>query len=247
MPHLMRKLNSFDVVILCGGLGQRLRPVTGSRTPKVLASVQGIPFLDILLMNMKDQGFQRVILCAGYRAAEIQEYYQKKEMGLDIVFSLEKNPLGTGGAIKKAKSKIKSSVFFALNGDCFCPISFRDFLFFHKKKKALASLVLSQAKEKKDFGSVQIDRSGRIKDFTEKSLTADSAYMSAGIYCFNRGVFDLMPFKRSFSIENDFFPSLVNKNFFGFVTRESFIDIGTPQRYRLAQKKLKALSRALVS
>ena len=233
----MFDLSSIDVVVLAGGLGKRLKPKTGD-APKVLAAVNGIPFLDLLLKNLSTQGFRRVILCTGYKADEIEAHYQKPKFGLEIVFSKEITPLGTGGAFKHAKSKIQSPVFLGLNGDCFCAVSFRDIVVFHGEKKALASLVLTQVQEKGDFGSVVIDPQKKIVNFQEKANLASSPFVSVGIYCFNRAIFDLMPPQEAFSIEHDFFPTLIGKGFYGFVTEKKFLDIGTPDRYDRAQKEL---------
>jgi D-glycero-alpha-D-manno-heptose 1-phosphate guanylyltransferase len=226
------------VVVLAGGLGKRLKPKTGD-APKVLASVNGIPFLDILLKNLSTQGFKRVVLCTGYKAQEIEAHYQKTNLGLDLVFSREETPLGTGGAFKLAKSKIQSPIFLGLNGDCFCSVSFRDLVSFHQEKKALGSLVLTKVEEKSDFGSVVINPKKEITSFQEKANLASSPFVSVGIYCFNKTIFDLMSNKDAFSIEHDFFPSLIGKGFYGFVTEKKFLDIGTPDRYDRAQNELR--------
>ena len=233
----MCDLSKIDVVVLAGGLGKRLRSETGN-TPKVLANVNGVPFLDILFKNLSDQGLKKIILCTGYQSQEIESYYKKNTLGLTIEFSKEEVPLGTGGAIKKARSFVRSDKFFALNGDCFCTVSFKDFLKFHAEKNAFASMVLTETEDKKDFGSVIIDNDNAIKSFQEKSERALSPHVSVGIYCFNKEVFDLMPNQEAFSIEHDFFPDLVNRKFFGFITDQGFLDIGTPDRYKIAQERL---------
>lgn len=230
-------LNNIDVVILAGGLGQRLRPKTGD-APKVLAAVKGKPFLDILLENIAAQGFRRVILCTGYKADEIEARYRGSSLGLEILFSREQTPLGTGGAFKLAQDKVRSPVFLGLNGDCFCAVSFSDFLSFHQKNKALASLVLTKVSDKGDFGSVAVDDQKRIVSFQEKASLAASPFVSVGIYSFQREVFALMPPQGAFSIERDLFPKLIGKGFYGFVTEHSFLDIGTPERYARAQNEL---------
>lgn len=233
----MSDLSSIDVVVLAGGLGKRLRAKTGE-APKVLAAINGIPFLDILLKNISDQGLRRVILCTGYKADEIEAHYKKSKLNLKIEFSREETPLGTGGAFKHAKDKIQSSTFLGLNGDCFCLVSFAEFLKFHKEKNALASLVLTKAEEKSDFGSVVIGEGQKIASFQEKANLQISPFVNVGIYCFEKKALDLMPFQDVFSIEHDFFPHLIGKGFYGFVTKDSFLDIGTPERYERAQNEL---------
>ena len=237
MNSLLRDLSKIDVVVLAGGLGKRLRSETGD-TPKVLAQVNSVPFLDILLKNLSKQGFKRIILCTGYQSEAIESYYKQNVLDLTIEFSKEDMPLGTGGAIKKALVLVQSEKFFVLNGDCFCSVLFKDFLEFHNTKDALASMVLTELEDKKDFGSVVINQDNKIESFQEKSEKSLSPYVSVGIYCFNKEIFSLMPNKEAFSIEHDFFPDLVKKDFFGFVTDQSFLDIGTPDRYKIAQSKL---------
>jgi len=242
MQKNILNLRDLDVVILCGGMGKRLRTVTGE-SQKVLASVGGRPFLDILLEHLAGQGFSRVILCTGFHGEALEERYRKNTLGLDIRFSPEKEPMGTGGAIKNAQSLVKSSPFFALNGDCFCALDYHRLLAFHEERKACATLVVSQAKERKDFGSIVLGRDKKIINFEEKVEKPRSqegkSYISNGIYCFNKEIFSLMPGEEKFSIETDFFPAMVGRAFFGYEGEAPFIDIGTPERYRQAQQILK--------
>ncbi len=225
-----------DFLVLCGGLGTRLRSVTGE-TPKVLAQIQGEPFLDFLIRYLKKQGASRIILCAGYKAEAFREYYQKKHQDITIEMSIEKEPLGTGGALKNAWKLIKQDIIFALNGDCFTPIDYAKFLAKHQSYKALATLVGVFVKESKDFGTIKTNEQDEILAFKEKMATSQSAYINAGIYCFQRDVFSMMP-DGKFSIEYDFFPQLIQQKFFCYKTDASFIDIGTPERFKWAEKHL---------
>ena len=113
-----------DFLILCGGLGTRLRAVTGE-TPKVMAQVQGEPFLDFLIRYLVKQGAKRIILCAGYKVEALKSHYQKIFKDIDLMFSVEPEPLGTGGALKNAQSLVKSEYVLGLNGDCFTPVDYR--------------------------------------------------------------------------------------------------------------------------
>lgn len=233
----MLELKDIDVVILAGGLGKRLRSCAGE-APKVLASINGTPFLDILLENIAAQGLRRVILCTGHKAEEIERHYRSSMLKLEIEFSREEVPLGTGGAFKLVQKKVQSPVFFGLNGDCFCSVLLEKLLAYHKEKRALASLVLNKVEEKSDFGSVILSENNEIISFQEKANLANLPFVSVGIYCFDQKIFDLMPRQENFSIEHDFFPSLIGKGFYGFVTDHRFLDIGTPDRYQRAQNEL---------
>lgn len=231
-----------DVLILCGGLGTRLRGAVGE-TQKVMALVDDRPFLDILLEHIQCQGFRRVILCVGYRAETVECYYRQRKSPLTLVFSKEHEPLGTGGALKLAEPLVKASRFFVLNGDSFCPVDFGKLLRFHQTKKALVSMVVSRVKETSDYGTVVVDaNSQEVKAFVEKEKLSVGAgrdlplqRVNAGVYCFEKNIFKLMPQQKKFSLEHDVFPHLVGREFYGFVVDEEFTDIGTPERYQQAK------------
>ncbi|MBF0121978.1 MAG: nucleotidyltransferase family protein [Candidatus Omnitrophica bacterium] len=225
-----------DFLILCGGLGTRLRAVTGD-TPKVMADVQGEPFLDFLLRYLIKQGARRVILCAGYKAEALEEHYQQKFKEIEIHLSIEKEPLGTGGAFKNAQRLIKNDHVFGLNGDCFTPVDYQKLFAFHQEKKALGTLVAVKIDGNKDFGTIVTNEKDEVIAFKEKFQTTEIQYISAGIYCFHRSVFDRMPSEK-FSIEYHFFPKMIGDRFYGFKVEAPFIDIGTPERFEWAKKHL---------
>ncbi|MBF0384367.1 MAG: nucleotidyltransferase family protein [Candidatus Omnitrophica bacterium] len=235
---MKNKLKNIDVVILCGGLGKRLRPMTGE-AQKTMAMVAGHHFLDILLGYLSKQGFKRVILCTGFFAQEVEEYYKKNDFGLKLEFSREPEPLGTGGAFKNAEGMINSGTFFGLNGDCFCPVDYSAVYEFHKEHNGVTTLVVAQVADSRDFGSIILDKDGAISDFLEKDASRGISYINAGIYCFEKKIFDFMPKLKKFSIETDVFPSIIKKGFYGFLTGAEFIDIGTPERFSKAQEIFK--------
>ena len=225
-----------DFLILCGGMGTRLRSVTGD-APKVMAEVQGEPFLDFLLRYLIKQGAKRVILCAGYKAEEIVGHYKAKFSRIEIDFAVEKEPLGTGGALKNGLPFVKSGYVFGLNGDCFTPVDYAKLWAFHQRKNAAVTLVGVRIEGNKDFGTLVMNDNDEITAFKEKFETRDVQHISAGIYCFNTRVFDLMP-SGKFSVEYDFFPKMIGKGFFGYKVDAPFIDIGTPERFAWAKDNL---------
>ncbi len=225
-------LRKTDVVILCGGLGTRLRPVVFDR-PKVLARIGGNTFLDILIGELTEQGFKNIILCTGYLKNKIKDHFNH-ERDYNIAFSEEEEPLGTGGALKKAGSLIKSDPFMVLNGDSICRINFRDFYDFHVIRKATLSMALVRTKAAQDFGSVVLDGSQKITSFKEKAASRDESLINAGIYLMQKDIFSLMPEEKRFSLEYDFFPNLIEDKCYGFITDSELIDIGTPERYEKA-------------
>ncbi len=234
----MNKANKMDVVILCGGKGERLKAAVNNR-PKPMAEINNRPFLDMLIDHVSDFGFRHFILSTGYMADFIKKYYQKKQTSLEFLFSEDERPLGTGGAIKNAQALIKSSTFLVLNGDSFCNVDLQKFMNFHSDKKALVSMALTIDTDHKEYGTVILEDSGLITGFYEKSGKYRVGLINTGIYLFQKKVLALMPKKKSFSLETDFFPSITKNSFYGFRTRQPLLDIGTPKRYVKAKEFLK--------
>lgn len=225
-----------DVVLLCGGLGTRLKTVVHDR-PKPMAEINDHPFLDILIDYVSDYGFKRFILCTGYKGDVVRKYYETKNSQAVFLFSEEKEALGTGGAIKNAEPLIQSNVVLVMNGDSFCNLNMLDFLNYHDSKKAFASIALVKKEKPLDCGVVRIDGNGRITGFHEKVKTNDMSLVNAGVYLFSKEVLSLIPAHKNYSLEFDLFPALVqNKAVYGFFTNQPLIDIGTPERYELAKR-----------
>lgn len=229
-------MKEIDAVILCGGLGSRLKKVVHDR-PKPMAEIQGRPFLDLLIDHTAAFGITRYILCTGYMANCIEHYYAQTVGSLTFSFSQEKIPLGTGGALKNAESLIRSNPFLVLNGDSFCPVDLEGFITQHRAKNAQLSLVVSEAEDSVDFGSLWLDHDGRIVGFQEKTNHGHKL-INAGVYLFDKKILDMIPHHKPYSLEHDLFPDLVGKEFYGFFSVEKVLDIGTPERYELAKKIL---------
>lgn len=228
-------LENIDVLILVGGQGKRLRQVVGDR-PKPLADMNGLPFLDILIRYVTGYGFRRIILCTGYMASLVRESYRARTNEVEILFSEEQEPLGTGGAIRNAESLIRSNPFLVMNGDSFCSADLGHFVAFHQKKNARLSIVLAYSDTQEDYGSVTLDSSRRITCFSEKVSDADQPMINAGVYLMNEDIFASMPRRRRFSLEYDLFPGIVGEDCYGFVSEWPLTDIGTPERYEAAKR-----------
>lgn len=222
-----------DVIILCGGQGRRLKAVVGDR-PKSMAEINRQPFLDILIGHVSGYGFRRFILCAGFGADSIKRYYKNKRSPHEIIVSDEDKPLGTAGAIKNAQRYIRSNFFLVMNGDSFCAFDLSDFFAFHLEKKALLTIGVVESPAAEDCGFVMLDESQRIVCFEEKRKEK-RAFINSGVYLFEREVLSFIPAHTEYSLECEFFPQLVGKEFYGYVTAQELIDIGTPQRYRKAK------------
>ena len=237
----MTNLREIDVVILCGGLGKRLRPTFEG--PKVLAKVGEKTFLDILIDNLLMHGFKNIILSVGYLKEQIKNHFNyehNKIHDYTITFSEEEEPLGTGGALKKAKTRIISTPFMVVNGDSICKVNFRSFIEFHIEKKALLSMVLVHSNKAQDYGSVSLDDLQKITDFNEKIAGKSDNLINAGIYLMKKDIFAYMPKQKKFSLEYELFPQIIKNRCYGFLTESEFIDIGTPERYEKAINLLKS-------
>ncbi|MCA9406330.1 MAG: nucleotidyltransferase family protein [Candidatus Omnitrophica bacterium] len=231
----MTSLESIDIVILSGGLGTRLKEEIGDEQ-KVMAEINGRPFLDFHINWLKNQGAERIILCTGYKAGFVEDYYRKNDFGIVIDFSREEQPLGTGGAIVNAAEIINSDPFIVLNGDSFCPVNLYALLKYHKDKKAVASVVVTSGMKGQDYGQLIINEDEKVAEFAEKTAQKEGGYVNAGVYCFSHKIFDAIGTKGKSSLENDWFPKLIDQPFYAFTLNSKFFDIGTPERYKQAQK-----------
>lgn len=224
-------------MILAGGLGTRLAPVLG-QLPKGLAPIRGRPFLDLLLDYLLRQGIAKVVFCVGHAREGLMERYARWP-GMLTSFSVEAEPLGTGGAIRNALQQIATERFYVLNGDSYCDVALSDLLRHHLAHRALATLTAAPLKGRSDAGALLLDSGERVVSFQEKSGThAGEHFINAGIYLFERRAFDGVPQGRA-SLEFDLIPRWVaSGECYGFLTSAEVLDIGTPDRYARAQERL---------
>jgi len=230
----MIKPEKVDVVVLCGGLGTRLRAVVSDR-PKSLAEISGKPFLDLLINYVSMFGFRRFILCVGYKGEMVLDYYKKQvDKKRQILISREEKPLGTAGAIKNAERFLRSDPFLVINGDSLCSVDLKNFLKFHEENKAVLSIILTSAIHGDDCGKIILDKKTKeITNFAEKRKITNKGLTNMGIYLFSKDLLREIPKKKKVSLENDFFPKLIGRGLFGKVVTKDFIDIGTPERFRM--------------
>lgn len=234
---MVTNLKDIDVLILCGGLGKRLRSIIYDR-PKPMAEINHHPFLDFLIDYVFSYGVRKIILCTGYRSNFIKRYYANSNYARKILFSKEHSLLGTAGAIKNAQGLIKSNPFLAMNGDSICRINLNGFLDFHMSKKALVSIALTKNKNIDGVGIIELDDSQKILAFHEKvkNINLNNRFINAGIYIFNKKVFSAIPKNQNYSLEYDLFPNL--NRCYGYVAKKNLFDIGTPKSYKKAKKFL---------
>lgn len=229
------KLREVDVVILCGGMGSRLRAVVSDR-PKPMAKIDQRPFLDILIKFFSGFGFKRFILCAGYMSKVIRDHYSLRTGPCRFVISEEHAPLGTGGTIRNAERFIRSDPFLVANGDSFCPVDLPEFYSFHEANQALMSMAVVKSDDTSDYGTVLLDDAQRIVSFEEKKQSFRRYCINAGMYFFRKDVIYMIPKDIRYSLEHELFPKLVEQNCYAFISAGPLVDIGTPGRYEWAKK-----------
>jgi D-glycero-alpha-D-manno-heptose 1-phosphate guanylyltransferase len=219
-----------DALVLAGGLGTRMRPILHDY-PKCMASIAEKPFLDYLLLQLKKHHVTEVILCLSYRGELIREYYRRSEVpGLCLRYSHESEPLGTGGALKRAESLIRSPEFLVLNGDSFFDIDVQSLIRSHRSRKGQATIALAEVDDRQRYGAVEIDERGQITRFLEKARAARGV-INGGIYVLGAEIFALIPPGRAVSLERDVFPQLIGRGLFGTLFQAYFADIGVPESY----------------
>lgn len=226
-----------QALILAGGLGTRLREVVNDR-PKPMALVNGKPFLEYQIEFLKKSGISDIILSTGYMSEKIEEYFGSgKKHGVSIRYVIERDLLGTGGAIKNAREMLEKQ-FFVLNGDSIFLLDLSKMIQFHQENHSDATLSLVKIKDKSRYGNVQIDTKFQITGFVEKGNSSGDL-ISAGFYLFEKSSFDWDSLPVKFSIEKEFFPNLVTqKRVFGFISDSYFVDIGTAEDYEKFGKQL---------
>lgn len=222
-------------VILAGGLGTRLKGVLGE-IPKPMAPISKLPFLHYLLNYLSRQGIKEVFLCVGFRHEVIVNYFGEHFRGVKIFYTIEKELLGTGGAIMPVLTKWKEP-FYLLNGDTFFEADFKSFSEAFMKENPLASLSLKPVFNQDRYGAVQLEGDS-ITSFTEKKFLV-SGLINAGVSILTPEIFEGKLPGDVFSYEKDLFEKKAATHFLqGFVQDKYFIDIGIPTDYARAQKEI---------
>jgi D-glycero-D-manno-heptose 1,7-bisphosphate phosphatase len=228
-----------QAIILCGGLGTRLGSLT-TATPKPLLRIGSRPFLDVLLFELGRHGFKEVILLASFHADKIVDYARDnpvaKRFGLDLKVVVEKEPAGTGGGLYNARD-LADETFLLMNGDSWIDMNLlAGAAAIKRMPHAIAALALRLLENPDRYGTVVVEN-GQIVAFAERSLEADRALISAGIYTFRREIFSYLSEKCS--LEADVMPSLCKvQTVAATVHSDFFIDIGVPSSYQEAQEQI---------
>jgi len=229
----MAPLTGITAAVLAGGLGTRLREAVADK-PKVLAQVNGRPFLAYLLDTLAGAGVRRAILCTGYLADQVRTAFGTEFGGVELLYSQEESPLGTGGALSLALPLLDSSPVLVLNGDSFCDADLALFARQHLACGAAASLVLARVADVARYGAVETSGDGTITSFEEKGRRRGDGLINAGIYLLERFLIEGLPAGRALSLEKELFPGLIGHGLYGFAQGGKFIDIGIPADYYAA-------------
>jgi NDP-sugar pyrophosphorylase family protein len=227
------ELASVDVAVLAGGLGTRLRSVLGA-TPKILAPVAGRPFIDHLFTWLKGFGARRIVLCLGVGATAVLDHLAAHPAsGLEIVPSIETEPLGTAGALRLAVPHLTSDPVLVMNGDTFVDADLNAAVRWHHQSSAAATILCVSVPSTARYGRLDIDSSSFIRRFAEKD-PADTGpgAINAGIYLLSQAWLRNFAKGSGPSLERDAFAAAAPGTFGAFIAPEAaFIDIGTPESF----------------
>ena len=232
-----------EAVLLVGGQGTRLRPLTVA-TAKPMLPTAGVPFLTHQLARLAAAGAVHVVLATSYRAETFEEHFgDGSALGLELEYVTEPEPLGTGGAIRHVAARLRAGPgdpVLVLNGDILSGHDLRAQLDRHVAGGADATLHLTQVEDARPFGSVPTDDRGRVTAFLEKSPRPVTDQVNAGCYVFRRAVLEEIPAGQVVSVERETFPALLARgaSVLGHLERTYWLDVGTPAAYVRASADL---------
>lgn len=219
-----------DAVILVGGLGTRLRPLTLS-APKPMLPTAGVPFLTHLLARIRDAGIGHIVLGTSYRAEVFASYFgDGSRFGVDLEYAAETEPLGTGGGIRNVADRLRGENAMIFNGDVLSGTDLRALLATHADIGADVTLCLTKVEDPRAYGCVPTDAENRVTAFCEKDPHPVTDQINAGTYVFRRSVIERIPTGRPVSVERETFPGLlaVGAHIAGHVDMNYWRDLGRP-------------------
>ena len=227
-----------EAIVLAGGFGTRLREVVPD-LPKPMAPIAGRPFLEILLSALARKGFTRIVLSLGFMAEKVIKHFGASYAGMELVYEVERQPLGTGGAIRAAMLRCSADHVFVFNGDTYLDLEVDDLENLWQASQHPV-IVVREVPDTARFGRVEI-QGGRVSAFREKGMTG-KGLINAGCYVLPQGALDAFPIGQNFSLETEYLAKELQRiHFDGFVTQGHFIDIGVPEDFARAQNELAGL------
>lgn len=223
-----------EAIILAGGKGTRLRSVL-KNLPKPMAQIQNKPFLEILIEHFNAKGIQHFVLSVGYMSDTIIEHFKNRYRDIDISFSIENEPLGTGGAVSLAFKKVKGEIALVLNGDSLFDVDIKKLKLYHSTD--LPIIYGRYVDDVTRFGHF-VCKKNKVVSFKEK-MGKGSGFINGGVYVFKKDTLASFPSNKNFSIERDFFSKFTTNNTATIIFSNSFfIDIGVPESLQKAQVEL---------
>jgi mannose-1-phosphate guanylyltransferase len=230
-------------LILAGGLGTRLRPLTYSR-PKHLLPIANVPHIDHVLDLLQHHGVHEIVLLTSYLAEAFEPTVERAaQRGLTVAVAHEREPLGTAGALKNAQELVGNETFLAFNGDVLTDVDLSEMVEWHRQRKAEATIVLTAVDHPSAYGVVPTEPDGRVLGFIEKPPPGEAPtnLINAGIYICEPRLLDRIPAGRVSSAERELFPAVVeDRTMYARGTDAYWMDIGTPENY--LQANLDALA-----
>ena len=221
-----------QAVILVGGEGTRLRPLT-STVPKPVVPLVDRPFISFMLEWLREHGIDDVIMSCGFLATSVRNVLgDGSSYGIRLRFVEEPDPRGTAGALKFAESMLDER-FLMLNGDVLTDIDLTTQIAQHERTGATATLALVPVEDPSAYGLVHLHEGNSVRDFLEKPSpdAIDTNLISAGAYVLERSILELVEPDRNVSIEREVWPQLIGDGLYGFPSNSYWLDIGTPERY----------------
>jgi mannose-1-phosphate guanylyltransferase len=227
-------MQQLKAVILVGGLGTRLRPLT-YEVPKSVVPVLNRPFMEHTFAYLKHHGIKDIILTLNYLPEVIHERFgDGEQFGVRLTYCLEKEPLGTAGAVKNAAEYLDNS-FFVFNGDVFTDLDLSAMYAYHREKKAKATISLNWEDNPAAFGVVETDSNQRVQRFIEKPPlgTETTNWINAGTYILEPEILDYIPPDIHYMFEKGLFPDILTRGepVYGYPHRGYWLDMGTPEKY----------------
>jgi len=230
-------------LILAGGLGTRMRPLTYSR-PKHLLPIANIPHIEHVFTLLERHGVSEVVLLTSYLAEAFEMTVDRAaQRGLEVTVAHEREPLGTGGALKNAHALVEDDTFLAFNGDVLTDIDITSMVDWHREREAEATIVLTPVDDPSAYGVVPTETDGRVLGFIEKPPAGEAPtnLINAGVYVCEPRLLDRIPAGRVSSAERELWPEVVQDGtLFARKTDAYWMDIGTPAKY--LQANLDALA-----
>ena len=227
-----------NAVIMAGGEGTRLRPLTSS-TPKPMLPVVNRPLMEHIIELLRKNDFTDVTATVQFLSSVVRNYFgDGSDLGVSLSYSTEDVPLGTAGSVLNARDLV-SGTFMVISGDALTDIDLKGVVDFHRERDAAATLVLKRMTDPLEFGIVMTDEEGRVERFLEKPSWSQvfSDTINTGIYVLEEEVLDLIPIDQPFDFSSELFPMMLDKGLplYGYITEEYWTDVGNTDAYLQAQ------------